>query len=89
MKLWLKHPLMLIVSRPAPLVQNCLCVSSEAVYEMRAGLSMAGEGQPPSAAADCMLRCSKEQGGERCNRCVCKRADPPRRRSGYEVSIIA
>jgi hypothetical protein len=40
MKLWLKHPLMLIVSRSAPLVQNCLYVSSDAVDEMRAGPSM-------------------------------------------------
>jgi hypothetical protein len=58
--------------RQAPITAIPMCVSSEAVCEMRVGPSVGEVEQPPSAAADCMLRCSKEQGGERCNRCVCK-----------------
>ena len=55
----------------ALLLQNLLCVSSEAAVAMREGLSM-GEASNLHHQTCCMLRCSKEQGGERYNRCVCK-----------------
>jgi hypothetical protein len=48
-----------------------MCVSSEAAVVMRAGLSV-GEVSNLHHQTGCMLRCSKEQGGERYNRCVCK-----------------
>ncbi|WP_367890770.1 hypothetical protein [Ferruginibacter sp.] len=42
-------------------------MSSEAAVVMRVGLSM-GEASNLHHQTGCMLRCTKEQGGERCNR---------------------
>ena len=54
-----------------PYNANAMCVSIEAAVAMRAGLSM-GEASNLHHQTGCMLRCSKGQGSERYNRCVCK-----------------
>ncbi len=51
----------------ALLLQILLCVSSEAAFVMRAGLSVGGVSNLHHQTG-CMLRCSKGQGRERCNR---------------------